>query len=465
MLSDADMRSSGLRSGTFLGEPKALGYLAFTEAWERFSFYGMSALLVLYLTQTLLLPGHVEHVQGFATFRAGLERLFGPLSTLALASQIYGLYSGFVYFTPVLGGWLADRWLGTRNAVVIGALLMSAGHVAMVFDQSLLLALVLLIVGCGLLKGNISNQVGTLYREDDATGRTRGFTIFSFGINAGAVLGPLACGWLAEVYGWHAGFGAAGALMLVGLATYLAGYSSYARSVLTSRPETAAPRLDSTQWKVTFALIVAIALTMFQTVAYYQNSDAALVWIDRDVNLSVLGFHVPVAWFNSVDPLVSMIAVPFLLAYWRSQASRGHEPSEVGKIGIGAWMASAANVLLVVGCALWHRVPMWVPFLYDTVLGLAFLYYWPPLLALVSREAPPRLRATLMGGVFLSLFFGNLAVGWLGSLFERMTPAQFWALHAGISAAGGLLVLALHRSLARVFGDRERLGNLPSTVS
>ena len=466
MLSDANTHSSAPRAGTFLGEPKALGYLAFTEAWERFSFYGMSALLVLYLTQELLLPGHVEHVQGFAAFRAGLERLFGPLSTLALASQIYGLYSGFIYFTPVLGGWLADRWLGTRNAVVIGALLMSAGHVAMVFDQSLLLALLLLIVGCGLLKGNISNQVGTLYREDDATGRTRGFTIFSFGINAGAVLGPLICGWLAEVYGWHAGFGAAGVLMLVGLATYLAGYSSFTRSVRTVRSETAAPPpLDSSQWKVTFALLVAIALTVFQTVAYYQNSDAALVWIDRDVNLSVFGFHVPVAWFNSIDPLVSMAAVPFLLAYWQSQASSGREPSEVGKIGIGAWMASAANLLLVLGCVLWHRVPLWVPFLYDTALGLAFLYYWPPLLALVSREAPPRLRATLMGGVFLSLFFANLAIGWLGSLYERMTPAQFWALHAGISAAGGLLVVVLQRPLARVFGDRERLQTLPSTVS
>lgn len=452
MLSDVDMRSSGLRAGTFLGEPKALGYLAFTEAWERFSFYGMSALLVLYLTQALLLPGHVEHVQGFAAFRAGLERLFGPLSIVALASQIYGLYSGFVYFTPVLGGWLADRWLGTRNAVVIGALLMSAGHVAMVFDQSLLLALVLLIVGCGLLKGNISNQVGTLYREEDAAGRTRGFTIFSFGINAGSVLGPLVCGWLAEAYGWHAGFGAAGALMLVGLATYLVGYSSYTHSVRTARPEAAVPRLDSAQWRVTFALLVAIALTLFQTIAYYQNSDAAMVWIDRDVNLRVFGFLVPVAWFNSIDPLVSMAAVPFLLAYWRSQASRGREPSEVGKIGIGAWMASAANLLLVLGCVLWHRVPMWVPFLYDTVLGLAFLYYWPPLLALVSREAPPRLRATLMGSVFLSLFFGNLAIGWMGALYERVTPAQFWALHAGIAAVGGLLVMVLQRPLARTFG-------------
>ncbi|HKS91306.1 MAG TPA: hypothetical protein VJQ83_05205, partial [Tepidiformaceae bacterium] len=252
----------------------------------------------------------------------------------------------------------------------------------------------------------------------------------------------------------------AGALMLVGLVTYLAGYSTYARSVRTSRPEAAAPALNGAQWKTTLALLIAIALTMFQTIAYYQNSDAAMVWIDRDVNLSVFGFLVPVPWFNSIDPLVSMAAVPFLLAYWRLQASKGREPDEVGKIGIGAWMASGANLLLVLGCVLWHRVPLWVPFLYDTVLGVAFLYYWPPLLALVSREAPPKLRATLMGGVFLSLFFGNLAIGWLGGLYERMTPAQFWALHAAISAAGGLLVVVLRGPLARAFGDRERLANL-----
>src|SRR5512133_2300853 len=147
----------------FLGHPKGLAYLAFTEAWERFSYYGMSALLVLYMVNQLLLPGHVEHVAGFAAFRRTIEGVFGPLSTQALASQIFGLYAGFVYFTPVLGGWVADRWIGQRNAVVLGALSMSGGHVAMAFDQSFLLALLLLIFGSGLLKGNISAQVGSVY--------------------------------------------------------------------------------------------------------------------------------------------------------------------------------------------------------------------------------------------------------------------------------------------------------------
>src|SRR5437763_8858582 len=140
----------------FLGHPKGLFYLAFTEGWERFSYYGMTALLVLYMVNQLLLPGHVEHVGGFSAVRAGLEAIFGPLSTQALASQIFGLYSGFVYFTPLLGGMIADRWIGQRNAVVIGALSMSAGHIAMTFDQSFLLALLLLVIGSGFLKGNIS---------------------------------------------------------------------------------------------------------------------------------------------------------------------------------------------------------------------------------------------------------------------------------------------------------------------
>ena len=184
----------------------------------------MTALLALFMVNQLLLPGHVEHIAGFSGFRAAIESLVGPLSTQALASQIFGLYSGFVYFTPLLGGIVADRWIGQRNAVVIGALSMSAGHVAMTFDESFLLALLLLVIGSGFLKGNISAQVGALYPREDEARRTRGFIIFSTAINVGAVIGPLLCGLLAQVYGWHYGFGIAAIFMLLGLATYLYGY-------------------------------------------------------------------------------------------------------------------------------------------------------------------------------------------------------------------------------------------------
>src|SRR4051812_42712740 len=204
------------------GHPPGLFYLAFTECWERFSYYGMTALLALYMVGQLLLPGHEEKVLGLAALRHLFE-LRGPIDDQAFASLIFGWYSGLVYFTPILGGLLADRLLGTRTTVILGALLMSAGHIAMAFDASFLAALALLILGSGCLKGNISAQVGRLYPLAAESLRTQGYTIFSAGINIGAVAGPLVCGGVAAAYGWHAGFGCAGALMIVALLTYLAG--------------------------------------------------------------------------------------------------------------------------------------------------------------------------------------------------------------------------------------------------
>jgi len=221
----------------FLDHPRGLAYLGFTEMWERFSYYGMTALLSLYMVQQLLTPGHAEHVLGLGGLRHAFE-VRGPMSDQAFASLIYGWYGGLVYFTPIFGGMIADRWLGTRTTVVLGALLMSAGHIAMSFDQSFLIALALLIVGSGCLKGNISAQVGQLYPREEESRRTQGFTIFSAAINIGAVAGPLACGAVAAVYGWHAGFGLAAALMILALIIYLAGQRHLpdGRVVRTDKP-------------------------------------------------------------------------------------------------------------------------------------------------------------------------------------------------------------------------------------
>jgi POT family proton-dependent oligopeptide transporter len=442
-------------AGALLGQPRALFYLAFTEAWERFSYYGMTAILVLYMNEALLLPDRIGHVAGMAGFRAMLESVFGPLSTLALAAQISGYYTGLVYFTPILGGWLADRWIGPRKAVVAGALLMSAGHLAMAFDASFLAALGLLILGCGLLKGNVASQVGSLYAQDDLAGRTRGYTIFSMGINVGATIGPLACGALAGFYGWHAGFGLAGLLMLLGLATYLAGYRTLGASVRTAPVSVArAAPLTQAQWRQMAALITVMAITIFQSIAYYQLYDVGMIWIDRSVDLQWLGYRVPVPWFNSIDPFVSIVAVPPLFALWRYQAAHGGEPDELGKIGTGAWIAATANALLVIGSAGASKVPLLVPVLCDVLLGIAFLYYWPPLLALVSRTAPPKLRATMIGCVYLTLFISNTTLGILGGLFERIGPIAFWSMQTGIAATGGVLALLLRRRLTGILGDR-----------
>ena len=445
-----------MRPGTFFGQPRGLAYLAFTEAWERFSYYGMTALLALYMIDQLLLPGHVETIAGFAAFRAGIEGLTGPLSNQALASQIFGLYSGFVYFTPVLGGWLADRYIGRRAAVVAGALLMSGGHVAMAFDRSFLLALVLLVVGCGLLKGNISAQVGELYRREDEAGRTRGFAIFSMAINFGAVAGPVACGFLADRFGWHVGFGAAAILMFCGLLTYLAGARHLPAHRPSERTKAAAAPLTPGEWRRIAALVAVMGITIFQSIAYYQVSNVALVWIDGNVDLGLAGFRVPVPWFSAIDPFASILGVPLLFALWRRQAARGGEPGDLAKIGIGAAIAALSNLLLVAGALLegGGRVSVLWPSFYCIGLGIAFLYYWPTLLALVAGAAPKRLVSTLMGCAFLSLFIGNNIIGLIGGWYERMSHPAFWAMHAAISALGAVLILLFRRPLARALSGQ-----------
>ncbi|MBV9570793.1 MAG: peptide MFS transporter [Alphaproteobacteria bacterium] len=439
------------KSRTFFGQPRALGYLAFTEAWERFSYYGMTALLVLYMSQALFTPEHIGNIAGFPAFRAMLESVFGKMSTLALASQVYGLYTGFVYFTPLIGGWIADRFIGRRNAVVIGALLMSGGHIAMAFDESFLLALALLITGCGLLKGNISTQVGQLYAEDDAPGRMRGFSIFSMAINVGAVAGPLACGLLAQLYGWHVGFGVAGLLMLFALVTYLAGYrllSETARGTAACEPAAA---LTQAEKRAIAALILVMAITIPHSIAFYQNSNIGFVWINGHVDRMVGGFLVPTAWFGAaMDSLISIACVPFLFALWRWQARHGGEPNEITKIGIGAALAAAANLVLAGASLLRGPVSPLFPMLYETILGVAFIWQWPTLLALVSRVAPQRLKSTLMGAAFLTLFVANMTIGRIGALYEVLAPAEFWAMNAAIAATGSALALLLARPLKRV---------------
>ena len=450
---------------SFLGHPKGLAYLAFTEAWERFSYYGMTALLVLYMVNQLLLPGHVEHVVGFAGFRGFIEGIFGPLSTQALASQIFGLYAGFVYFTPVLGGWVADRWIGQRNAVVLGALSMSGGHIAMAFDQSFLLALLLLILGSGLLKGNISAQVGGLYDQHEEAQRTRGFAIFSMAINFGAVVGPLLCGLLGERYGWHVGFGAAALFMLAGLATYITGYRHLPAKV--ERKVLAVVAMTGRDWKIVAALIAVMLIAVFQSIAYYQLANVMPVWLEQHANLNAGGFQIPIPWYQSIDPLFSILCVPVLIGLWRWQDTHGGEPSELGKIGQGAWLCCAANLILVAAIALSPdgRVLWLWPFLYCAVQGVAFIYYWPTLLALVSRTAPPKINATMMGIVFLNLFVANNLIGWIGTFYEQMTPLAFWAMHAGIAAAGGLLVLIFGPYLRRILEPEEAQELRPAAMT
>ncbi len=433
------------------GHPKGLYYLAFTEMWERFSFYGMSALLTLYMVKELLLPGHAEQVIGLA----GLRHLFefrGPMSNLAFASIIYGWYAGLVYFTPILGGWVADNILGPKRTVMIGVLLMSAGHAAMTLYSTFLIALLLLILGCGFLKGNISAQVGALYPREDESRRSRGFAIFSTGINIGAAAGPLTTGAVAALYGWHAGFGVAAALMLLALIGYTLGQRHLPEVRPAARRTEKALPFSREQRRQVWFLLAMIALTIPAEIAYPMVWSTGILWVDQHVNLTTSLGIIPSSWFASLDSIGSILFAPVLIVLWSWQAGRNSEPSSVTKIGIGSAIVGCAALMFAFGnlgvtqansvCAGWALAGY-------LTMGLAWMYYWPTTLALVSKSAPAGVTSTLMGVAFLSPFVGHTLMGWVGSYFDKMTPSMFWTIDAAIALAGAAIILALRNTLRR----------------
>lgn len=432
--------------------PRGLAVLASTELAERFSYYGMTALLALYLNKQLLLPGHAEHVLGLGALR----RLFefrGAMPDQAFASLIYGWYAGLVYFTPLIGGWIADRWLGAKRTVTLGALLMAGGHLAMSFDRTFLIALLLLIAGSGCLKGNIAAQVGTLYPPDDESRRARGFTIFSTGINIGAVAGPLATGAVAQNVGWHAGFALAAGLMLVALCIYLAGQRELPEAKPRDRAASPNAALTADERRRVSALIAIILFNVPIATCYYMIGNIGIVWVDQSVALGTPLGPVPAAWFNSMDSFASILVVPPLIMLWRVQAARGAEPNSVGKIVIGAFINAAAALCFVAGIIAGgpggHVNVLWAIAGYFA-FGLAFMYYWPITLGLVASAAPAKVRATMMGSAYLALFFGNVLMGWVGSFYGQMSPASFWLLDCAIGLAAALPVLVARGWLTRV---------------
>src|SRR5580693_3282670 len=297
------------------GHPRGLTYLFTTEMWERFSYYGMRSLLVLYMTKYLLLPAHAGDVRGLSTMRSALEAIFGPLEVQPLSSQIWGLYTGLVYFTPILGGLLADRVLGQRRTVVIGATLMAIGHFMMAIEQLFLFALLFLILGNGCFKPNISTQVGRLYAPGDHR-RDRAYSIFYVGINVGAFLAPLVCGSLGEKAGWHYGFAAAGVGMCLGLAIYLHALPLLPPDELhKARAAHIEHRaLTHDEWRAIVALFVLFIPNTLFWATYEQMGNTTILWIDADVDRSIDLFgwtaQIPTTWFLAFNPFMIFAFTP-----------------------------------------------------------------------------------------------------------------------------------------------------------
>ncbi|MBL8268772.1 peptide MFS transporter [Steroidobacter sp.] len=439
-------------SAEFFGHPRGLAYIAFTEAWERFSFYGMQALLVLYMSGYLLNPGVIEQVAGFAGLRVAIESVFGTLSTQALAAQIFGLYIGLVYFVPIFGGLLGDRVIGRKRAVLIGAAAMAVGHFLMAFEAAFLPALAALIVGSGLLKGNLAAQVGALYAKDDRR-RDSAYTAYCTAINVGAFVAPLVCGTLGEFYGWHYGFGAAGIGMLVGIVIYLSGTKYLPADSLNTVAAADRPRLQPGDVRKVIVILVLLAITALFWTVQTQVWNTYPVWLRDQVDRSLpFGLMLPVTWFQALDSLTVLLFAPLVMLLWRRQAQRAAEPSDLVKIALGCGFFAIACLLLSVGQWLSpaKAVPVYWPVAFHFVCAASYLYVAPIALALVSRAAPVAVNAMMVGSYYLGLFVGGIASGWLARFYEPLGPAVFWLIHVGVAVLGSLSVLALRGMFVRV---------------
>ena len=434
------------------GHPRGLVVLAGTELWDRISFHGMQALLTLYMAEQLFLPGHVEKIVGFPAFRATVEGLFGHLTTQGLATQVFGLYVGFVYVTPTIGGWLGDRVLGRARTVTLGALLMTAGHFCMAFDQSFLLAMLLLILGAGALRGNLQPQVGELYPAGDRR-RVVAFQLYASMINLGAFIAPLVTGALGKAYGWHVAFAFAGVGMLVGLLIYLSGQRDLPASPRKGlRVES--PPLTPKERRIVLRLLALVPITALFWIAQSQVWNTYNLWVRDHIELQVGRFTVPVVWLQSLDGLSPFICLPPMLIFWRWQAARGREPGEFVKIAIGCfifaastlWLAAASLVLDSHG-----RTPLLWAVAFHLASNLGWLYFTPTVTALFSRAAPKAVNATLIGMSSLAVFLGSTISGRMGSLYETLPASAFWALHAALVALGGVIMLVIGLRFTRAF--------------
>ena len=464
------------------GHPKGLFVLFFAEMWERFSFYGMRALLVLYMTKALMYADE-------------------------LATGTYGAYIGFVYATPLLGGMLADRFLGYRKAIVLGGILMSFGHFAMAIEHPAFFfgAMGLIIAGNGFFKPNISTLVGRLYTHEDPR-RDGAFTIFYMGINIGAGLSPLACGYLGEKIGWHYGFTLAGVGMILGLAVFMWGAKYLEGHGLPPRPEAlmekwaglrktwvlygaitlfvpfAAYMLTRPLWVQNgvyiigplfvlyiiyealrspveergrlFVILILILFSISFWACFEQAGSSINLFTDRHVDRTVLGWEVPTSWFQSVNPLfIILLAIPFS-GLWIRLSRAGRNPSSSVKFGLGLLQLAAGFIAMVIAAGQigdgGKSALIWLVlayFLHTT----GELCLSPVGLSTVTKLSPARLVGLMMGVWFLSNAFAGVLSGQIAALTgSEAGYGSVFRMIVIFAGGAGLLLLAVSPFLKRL---------------
>ena len=435
--------------------PKGL-YLLFTvEMWERFSYYGMRALLVLYLTAQFLSGG-----LGF---------------TAQSASLVYGVFTGLVYFTPLIGGYIADNYIGQRRSIVIGSLLMIAGHLSLASVQALpalYTGLTLLILGNGMFKPNISVMVGGLYPDGDSR-RDSAFTIFYMGINLGSFFAPLLTGWLAVNYGFRYGFLAAATGLAIGLVCYL----SLGKRLLGNVGMVASGRAGLNGHFIKNSELTAdeknrikaiVILTMFAIAffaGYEQAGSSMTLFTEKYLDRNAFGFEVPTAWFQSINPLMILILAPLLSTFWGWLDSRGRGISIPRKMGHGLILLGLGfNVLIFAILSRGGDVnelpdtsvksPMWFMIAAYFLHTVGELCLSPIGLSMVSRLAPVKYASLFMGVWLVSSAVANFFAGYLSSLTDTYGFLEIYLVLSLVSILLGVVLAVLNKPLLKLGGGK-----------
>ena len=431
----------------WLGHPRGLATLFFTEMWERFSYYGMRALLFLYIVAPVSEGG-----LGFSTERAG---------------SIYGWYVFAVYALSIPGGWIADRFLGLYRSVFVGGVIIALGHFSMAFPslQTFYLGLCLISIGTGLLKPNVSSLVGTLYDKDDAR-RDAGFSIYYMGINIGAFIAPFVCGALGQRVDWHWGFAAAGVGMVFGLIQYVAG-RRYLIGADAPKTDAAAAREEHTksgapkqpftadEWQRILVIGILFVFSVLFWMAFEQAGSSLNLFAERYVDRTIFGFDIPASVLQFIQPGFVILLAPVIAAVWTALGRR--EPSSPSKFSLGLVVVGLGTLLLVPAAAMAQndavKVSMW------WLVGVYFLHTVAELclspigLSVTTKLAPPRIVGLMMGVWFLSISFGNKAAGYAAGMFDKIPLPRLFGTIAVITIAAGLILLMLIRPIKKLMGD------------
>ena len=430
------------RERTLFGHPLGLFVLFSTEMWEKFSYYGMRALLVYYMVGVLRYP-------------------------IAQASIIYGGYTAMAYLTPIFGGYIADRWLGRHRAVMLGGSIMALGHFMLTQAVLFYPALVAIVLGNGLFLPSLPGQVRALYRKDDPR-LTSAYSIYYVGINVGGFLAPLVCGALGELVGWDWGFGAAGVGMLLGLIVYTCGAKWLPASSRAPAPQQVSSRTQrgarTDQRPLIMALgLVALVVVIYRA-AYEQQGNSVALWIEG-VDRHVGAWTIPMTWFQSLNSLIIFVAAPFLAARWTRSAAGGREVPPLRRMAFGAALGAGSYVWLalvqVLGWQNFAGVGSLTIAVHFLLLTISELYILPVGLALFGQIAPKGFESTLIALWFLSSFGGNLASGILGALWSSMSHQGFFLLTAAVCLVSSALLLYLNSFLMPRLAHKSIPSDIP----